>query len=147
MRNFYTPTILILFIIAVFFGYQLIERDKPQNYGPNYCDFSAGVCVQTQKIGSFELNALPKRVKAESEINFQLASKDNAALEIQSAWLEGKDMYMGKIPLFFNAENGVYEANTLIGACTEEQMIWQMVIVLMINNQQQRLVFEFMSYR
>ncbi|OUS26346.1 hypothetical protein A9Q98_10900 [Thalassotalea sp. 42_200_T64] len=147
MRNFRTPVILILFIIFAFFGYQFIDHDKPINYGQNYCDFSAGVCSQIRDFGSFELTTMPKLIKAESEINFQLTSKNNAELEIQSAWLEGKDMYMGKIPLFFSAKNGVYEANTLIGACTEEQMNWQMIIVLMTDNQQQRLVFEFISHQ
>lgn len=147
MSNFYTAIILILLIISGFFGYQLIEQDKPQINDQSYCDFSAGTCVQTYAFGSFELDANPNVVMSENEIFFSLTSKSKQPMKIKSAWLEGKDMFMGKIPLFFEQNNGVYHANTLIGACTEEQMIWTMRVELEINEKIETAMFDFTSYQ
>ncbi|WOH38473.1 hypothetical protein RI844_04415 [Thalassotalea fonticola] len=147
MSNFYTAIILILLIILGFLGYQFIETDKPQIHDQNYCDFSAGSCLRTYAFGRFELNASPNVIMSENEIYFSLTSKSNPSMQIKSAWLEGKDMFMGKIPLFFEQSNGIYSANTLIGACTEDQMIWTMWVELIINDKIEILMFDFTSYQ
>ncbi|WNC66901.1 hypothetical protein RI845_10155 [Thalassotalea nanhaiensis] len=124
-----------------------MNSDNKQNTGQIYCDFSAGGCLKTRDFGVFELNASPNIIKSENEIFFSLKSKLNQPMKIRAAWIEGKDMFMGKIPLFFEQNNGSYHANTLIGACTEEQMIWTMLVEVQINDKIETLLFDFVSYQ
>ncbi|WNC74128.1 hypothetical protein RGQ13_09100 [Thalassotalea psychrophila] len=147
MRNFYTPIILILLIISVYLGYQFIESDNKQNIGQIDCDFTRSGCFKTYNFGVFELNASPNIIKAENEIFFSLISKSKHPIKIKSAWLEGKEMFMGKIPLFFEENSGVFTTNTLIGACTKEQMIWTMFVEVQINDKIETLMFDFVSYQ
>ena len=43
-----------------------------------------------------------------------------------SSHLEGKNMYMGKIPLFFtqNKSQNNHTATTMLGSCTDKEMMW-----------------------
>ena len=48
----------------------------------------------------------------------------------QLSVVEGLNMYMGKIPVQWQAKNGEWHAQLLIGACTEPRMDWQLTIPL-----------------
>jgi len=47
-----------------------------------------------------------------------------------SGYLEGKDMFMGKVPVFFEQDTtgNRYLAQTLLANCSEDQMIWRLWI-------------------
>ena len=52
-----------------------------------------------------------------------------------SGYMEGKTMFMGKIPLFFNRknegqENNAYLAETMLGSCAKAQMTWRLWLTL-----------------
>ncbi|MHA7001425.1 hypothetical protein [Aeromonas schubertii] len=44
------------------------------------------------------------------------------------AWVEGRDMFMGRIPLEPRQEAGVWVVDAMVGACTEPAMVWQLVV-------------------
>ncbi|QTL34557.1 hypothetical protein [Pseudoalteromonas viridis] len=55
----------------------------------------------------------------------------NPELEIMSAWLEGKTMYMGKIPVFFSRQHGsLWSSEVMVGACSDPVMEWQLTVEL-----------------
>ncbi len=66
-----------------------------------------------------------------------------------SAYLEGKDMFMGKVPVFFDlADNkNVYLAQSLLANCSEEQMIWRLWITVQVGEQEQTSFIDFTSER
>ena len=45
-----------------------------------------------------------------------------------SSYMEGKEMFMGKIPIMFSSSNqeNVMVAETLLGSCSEEKMVWRL---------------------
>lgn len=66
-----------------------------------------------------------------------------------SAYLEGKEMFMGKVPVFFEqgANEGIYLAQSLLASCSEEQMVWRLWITVEVENKTQTFFIDFMSQR
>lgn len=44
------------------------------------------------------------------------------------AWLEGKEMFMGLIPVLFEASDAGWRGVTQVGSCTAEAMDWLLTI-------------------
>ena len=132
-------------------NYYLNGADKVQQTS-SVCDFKYGGCTKTIDDLNITLSSGSETIKAESEINFELLVKSEKNIRITSAWLEGKDMFMGKIPLFF-APNNITKSNfhvsaqTMIGACTEESMVWVMNIAVEIEGEPRLVQFYFESER
>lgn len=53
-----------------------------------------------------------------------------AHLKIDSAKLESITMYMGFIPQKFTKEATIYKSDTMVGICSEKNMLWQLVLNL-----------------
>ncbi len=159
MKNFYKLTLIIIASLIIIVTNMYFTPKNPNEMETPLCDFEKSVCINTELSSDLVLTATPALITAETEIEFELTLKlkPNQNIQIKSAWLEGKNMFMGKIPLFFSKtktpivsplENQVtYRANTLIGACTEEQMIWQMTIVWEEDGQEKLTFFELVSFR
>ncbi|WP_019027551.1 hypothetical protein [Colwellia piezophila] len=66
-----------------------------------------------------------------------------------SAHLEGKDMFMGKVPVFFNKKEGsdVYSAQSLLASCHEELMDWRLWVTANIDGKSQSFFVDFTSQR
>jgi len=72
-------------------------------------------------------------------------------------YMEGETMFMGKIPLFFDAnaegkEGGLHTAETMLGSCSEDIMTWRLWITLeeqgkTEQNQQTTFFIDFDSTR
>ena len=64
-------------------------------------------------------------------------------------YIEGKTMFMGKIPLFFNHqlqnnEHNQFIAETMLGSCSEDSMIWRLWLTLEmadVNNKKHQTTF------
>ncbi len=66
-----------------------------------------------------------------------------------SAYLEGKDMFMGKVPMFFEPtdKDNVYLAQSLLANCSEEQMVWRLWITVELKDKTQTFFVDFSSQR
>ncbi len=66
-----------------------------------------------------------------------------------SAYLEGRDMFMGKVPVFFEPtdEGSVYLAESLLANCSEEQMVWRLWITVELIDKKQTFFVDFTSQR
>ena len=72
-------------------------------------------------------------------------------------YMEGETMFMGKIPLFFDANaegkhDGIHTAETMLGSCSEDIMTWRLWITLEEQgntelNQQMTFFIDFDSTR
>ena len=62
---------------------------------------------------------------AETPFHLTLRSKESSVVSV-SGYLEGKDMFMGKIPLIFEQNANEYTARVLLGACSQPSMTWRM---------------------
>jgi hypothetical protein len=66
-----------------------------------------------------------------------------------SAHIEGKDMFMGKVPVFFQPteKNDRYLAQGLLGSCSDEQMIWRLWVTVDMAEKTQTFFVDFTSQR
>ncbi|TNH87224.1 hypothetical protein [Aeromonas sobria] len=102
------------------------------------CDLSHSSC--SELIGGKSLTAaiseLP--VRAEQDFVVRLTGGDPAIKPVK-AWLEGRDMFMGTIPVNFEQIAGGWQGTTLVGSCTSSVMVW-LLNIEWSNGQRQQLV-------
>ncbi len=127
------------------------------------CLASQTHCDVNTKFGLFsiqfsgEVESPQGRVK--TELPFQIKIRFDAVdkthqLKGISSYLEGKTMFMGKIPVFFQKdkkENNVMVAETLLASCSEDVMTWRLWIEVEITSDdnaiQQNFFIDFDSKR
>lgn len=101
--------------------------------------------VKTELPFSIELSQLPMKPVIE-----QANSQDKqASITHVSAYLEGKDMFMGKVPVFFEQidKGNNYLAQSLLASCSEEFMVWRLWVTVMVAEQKQTFFVDFTSQR
>ncbi|KZN55405.1 hypothetical protein N474_15620 [Pseudoalteromonas luteoviolacea CPMOR-2] len=61
------------------------------------------------------------------ETPFGIMFKFEEPIDIQTAYLEGVSMYMGKIPVsFVKEESGKWRAEAMVGSCNLAEMQWKL---------------------
>ncbi len=121
------------------------------------CIDSQSECVVSTKLANFTVkfsqHQLTSNIKAESTFTIELALVEEGKDKINkhnitnvSAHLEGRDMYMGKVPVFFkqNDSKSAYLAETLLASCSGA-MVWRLWITAEIAEQEQRFFVDFTS--
>jgi hypothetical protein len=90
-----------------------------------------------------ELQLTPGDAPVETPLQLQLTAKNVANI---SARLTGVSMYMGQIPLRFSQQGNVWQAEFLLGACSDPDMQWQLKLELTFTNGEKRtLIQQFQS--
>ena len=119
-------TIVVTLVVVSYFLLQnLLNNEKRiEDISGGFCDFSLASCFNTANTANIGLSVDKPMLPLETELTFQL-SGDVVKYDIKSAYIYGINMYMGKIPLFFNTnESGKFEAATMLGICSEREMRW-----------------------
>lgn len=113
-------------------------NNEPKN-GVFRCISSQSQCVITHELGDFSIyfNRDPVITEVDYQIAFKFTQKkavkgNQAKVEVKkvSAYIEGKNMYMGKIPLNFVKHNELYIADSLLGSCSEDYMEWRLWFIV-----------------
>lgn len=111
------------------------------------CDFTQP-CIFNTLWGDFSLSVDEGKIMPEQWFHLTLKSQlEN--WKVISAKTVGKTMFMGKIPMRFSpvTENlARYESKTksMLGACTEDKMIWRFDIVVEVEGQPINLHYDFL---
>ena len=88
-----------------------------------------------------------------SQINTQIETKIQTNSELNttkvSAYLEGRDMFMGKVPVFFEreGESNIYSAESLLASCSEDQMVWRLWVTIDMTGKTETFFVDFTSQR
>ncbi|MDP5214066.1 hypothetical protein ORJ66_13515 [Pseudoalteromonas tunicata] len=83
------------------------------------CNYSDGISIS---LGS-------ESVEPETPFTIILKAPKNQI--VHQAKLEGVDMYMGTIPVFFTEQStGVWQAQVMVGACSLSLMQWRLMVQL-----------------
>ncbi|TYK64752.1 hypothetical protein CWS31_014115 [Colwellia echini] len=153
------PIILILLISACKPESGLVNIDaqlQPQ------CITSQSQCEISTTAGTFIVqfsqsmpnSKLTDNIKTELPFTIEVSSRTPEGNVLQSiskisGYLEGKDMFMGKVPVFFEkqAGNNNYVATSLLASCSEEQMVWRLWLTVNSAGAEQRFFVDFMSQR
>lgn len=95
-------------------------------------------CDQKKQNNHEEKTAIPldpsalitlDQINIKPESPFVVFFQPKQETKIREAYIEGKTMYMGKIPLLFEKAQNNYRAAAMVGSCTEPNMTWRIVII------------------
>jgi len=118
-----------------------------------HCLISQSDCVINNVFGKISVLFDVEKVVTEHAFNIIIKSeKDIVDLKV-TGYLEGKEMFMGKIPLFFQKnDSGNYITETYLGSCSEEKMVWRMWLTFTDssgnnNNRKETVFIDFTSSR
>ena len=122
------------------------------------CEISTELGIFSIRFSQHQLSdtvktELPFFIELSELIQINTANKSNQSTEQSitnvSAYLEGKDMFMGKVPLFFEqgANQGTYMAQSLLASCSEELMVWRLWITVDRGDLTKTFFVDFTSQR
>lgn len=107
------------------------------------CDYQTP-CEFISEQGEYTLSVDNLPIQAEQLIPFSLRTP-NEGVQVLSAQIVGKTMFMGKVPVNFHAEDAqTFTTQTLVGACMHDQMVWTLQIEVDNAGQQTQLAFDFL---
>lgn len=158
---FKKTTLVIFVLLGVVACKPIIKNDKPVT--EMQCLASQSRCFFTSEFGQISVQFDREKIITEEPFNIIVkllntnkvaAQKINKAFAVEkstpryqiesiNSFMEGTNMFMGKIPLMFK-ENinkstleqkfGEYKAHTMLGSCSEEQMIWRLWLTITIKD-------------
>lgn len=146
--------VIVLFSIFNIFACNPIQQasKKANTHSkiPFTCLASQNNCEVTTELGTYtiEFSGQVETGKIKTELPFQIrltfdAVNENFQVKSVSSYLEGKTMFMGKVPVFFQiTENSsdIFHAQTLLASCSEEVMTWRLWFTVKI--EQESLITE-----
>ncbi|MDN4501477.1 hypothetical protein QX776_03655 [Alteromonadaceae bacterium BrNp21-10] len=109
----------------------------------NSCELDQGYCSIKFEQGTLNVQFYPANIPLEEEIQIHLELPET--MSFKSAWIEGINMYMGKIPFIVESqESNIIEGISYLGSCSEASMSWQLVIELTDNTSHSTQVFQLL---
>jgi len=96
---------------------------------------SQSECFKTTPFGEVSIRFNVDEIVSETPFEIVLnVDNPNQSLHV-TGYLEGKDMYMGKIPLFFeSSQQQMHTTEVMIGSCSEPKMTWRMWLTVSDRN-------------
>ncbi len=135
---------MIKIVVVILFIFNILACSPAQQAGkkesavsqvPFVCIESQSRCEVTTDVGTFTLSFSGQihAGKVITELPFQIQLEleplvQDYQLVSVNSYLEGKSMFMGKIPVFFQAleeNSNATRAETLLVNCSEETMTWR----------------------
>jgi len=115
--------LLLLLALTLWVWLQPLPSD--QQVG-NSCKLNSGFCQLTVDGFNYELETEYKQIPLEEEVGMELRFNDG--LRPEKIWVEGINMYMGKIPVIIEQQDsGWVKAVFFLGSCSEPHMRWQLI--------------------
>ncbi len=122
--------LLVILVVAVCVyiahSYQSSSHHSIASGLKSTCTFSNNICELSiddeLAVARFSETPIP-----EESITLSVRLPEGKAIE--SAWIEGVNMYMGKIPVMFDeTDGGEWQGWFMLGSCSEPVMTWQLRI-------------------
>ncbi|UJF20716.1 hypothetical protein [Shewanella sp. OMA3-2] len=139
--------ITILVISSTF----LVACDNPKTTekttlptDPTLCQFSAGECHKKVADLTVKLMINPVHTPSEKPLNITLTSSQ--AITNISMRIEGRDMFMGVIPVSLSSvEDNEANGTLIFGSCSSNYMVWRAFVTFDYNNQPRTLIYDFLA--
>ncbi|OFC72189.1 hypothetical protein BFC18_04330 [Alteromonas confluentis] len=125
-KKLLVPTLIIAIAILVYCTQYFRITPPPSKGLGNQCEFVNLHCSIVMKNDNIEAEFAQLPVVEESiTVNLSLP----LSKQVQSIWIEGVNMYMGKIPVLAEQQdNGDWSGWFMLGSCSEPTMRWKMLI-------------------
>ena len=92
------------------------------------CDLSHSPCSATIADLPLTVSLANSSIRPEHDFQLQVSGVARGLMPTKS-WLEGQEMFMGRIPVSFSQQGeGLWQASTQVGACTSHSMVWLLTI-------------------
>lgn len=107
----------------------LVNRAESLSLQSGPCQLQQRDCAfdVAGQLGSISLSPRPIPIEEPLTISLHLPTGS----ELISAHIEGVNMYMGRIPVIAEQQNGqIITAVSYLGSCSEPNMQWRLVLVL-----------------
>lgn len=113
---------------------QFSELDKHQNVNADtavfQCISSQSFCDIVTEYGKFSIKFDRGTILTELPFKIEIEHKGTGKVEKVSAYMEGKEMFMGKVPVFFSSTQkdttvNQFVAESMLASCAEEFMTWR----------------------
>lgn len=118
--------------------------------GKYYCLGSATQCEHVTPFGQLSILFSTKEISEEVPFKILLKGLNDDPALLVSSYIEGAEMFMGKIPVFFE-QNEAKErvAETMMVGCTEDEMKWRLWIEITDTqtNEKARFFKDFSVFR
>ncbi|MEW6992280.1 hypothetical protein AADZ91_16545 [Colwelliaceae bacterium 6441] len=135
------------FLIAVIMFSGCTPQPESTIFVEPHCLPSQSQCKITNSFGSFDILFNVDTVITEQMFDI-IIKKDSAFEKLKvTGYLEGKEMFMGKIPLFFekyDLQTSVSKA--MLGSCTEQDMTWRMWLTIADQENAEKAVTFFIDF-
>jgi hypothetical protein len=83
------------------------------------------------------LQLIPATAPVETPLKLMITAANVSAI---SGELKGVSMYMGRIPLHFQQQDAFWQADFLLGACSDPAMTWQVELELQFADGEKRII-------
>lgn len=137
-------TLLVFTIIIVIFAKQYIHENNTNHQSDidGTCIFSENQCEVRWRDIVIEATLSPQ-VMVEEEITLTVLFSQPVTVE--SLYIEGVNMYMGKIPIIMDIQEKKHiQGWFMLGSCSEPAMTWR--VSLKLKDRPQPVFFEFTTY-
>ncbi len=109
------------------------------------CIDQQSTCQLNLAEGNVEILFDVEKIIAEQAFNMVLNYQGANTISSITGYLEGVDMFMGKIPLFIEPklatktkkDKQTFQAELLVGSCSAEQMTWRVWLTFIMSDAQQ----------
>ncbi|MEG0008073.1 MAG: hypothetical protein RR721_02710 [Aeromonas sp.] len=114
---------ILLSLVAYRTWFSAPPTMKAEGKNDQICDLSHSSCglLIDDKPLTVAVDGSP--VKAEHDFVLRLQGGEPSITPV-NAWLEGKEMFMGRIPVQFDAIDGGWQGRAQVGSCTSTTMTW-----------------------
>jgi hypothetical protein len=140
---------LPIFVVAalLLFAYLINRPDPGLNSGVQCQLVGADECVLIVEQQEFVAQML-QPAEVEEELRVKLLFP--AVYRLEKSWIQGINMYMGRTALIpqtshSDAEVSISELTFFLGACSENKMQWQLVLIYLnpVSGEQRKLFYNF----
>jgi hypothetical protein len=141
----------IKIIIFNFFLMFLTACDRPRTQkqqdlpiDETLCEFSLGECYQ--EVAGLQVGLLIDPVDTPSEKPLIVTLKSSQAITNVSMRIEGRDMFMGVIPVLLSQiKNTSYQGSLIFGSCSSNYMVWRVFVSFDYQQQPRTLMYDFLA--
>ena len=111
---------------------------------PSLCDFNSGPCTRTVADVDLKLTITPWQTPSEQPL--QLSITTSRPLSNVKVKVQGRDMFMGIIPVKLNQiDENIHQGSLIYGSCSSDYMVWSAIVSYEVNGVEKFTSFDFLA--
>ena len=144
--NIFTSLFLMILFSALRAGCEQGGTEVSTNaeVDNSLCDFSDGYCNAESGEITINLSLMPDFAPSEHPIDVKITGSQ--PISDVTMKLEGRDMFMGVIPVQIQAsDDGSFSGQMIFGSCSSGYMVWRATVGFVHDGEQKYVWFDFLA--